>query len=313
MNTNTSMKKRVEFYLNIRRQMGYQLRIEGGELLNFANFFDKRYRGSLTTEIALEWSSSSKTSSRLSWARRLEIVRCFAKYIKVFDPKTEVPPKGLLGPAHRRSMPHIYSKQEVDNLFKLIPKMYTARGLRPLTFQYFIGLLISIGLRVSEASKLKQSDVDLKKQIILIKETKFHKSRLLPIHSSSAKELMIYIRERDHRLPTTKNDSFFLLDDGSTLTVRKAEYGFGCLRKNLNWPSSFRLYDFRHTFVCQRLLKWYQEKKNIHNLVIYLSTYLGHNKISDTYWYITGIPSLMNLAAKQFEKMNELYQENNHV
>lgn len=302
-----TMVKRVDEYLVQRRRLGYALKIEGAELLRFARFADDLgHQGHLTTALALAWATSSKTASRLSWARRLEIVRCFAKYRRVLEPTTEVPPTGLLGPAHRRIAPHIYTRRDVARLLAAAARLSPAHGLRPATFHSLFGLLTATGLRINEALHLARHDVDLQQALLIIRETKFHKSRLVPLHPTVVAALKDYSARREHYVPYPVHDAFFLLDDGRALDYEHAHYTFGRLRRALGWqrdPNGRypRLYDFRHTFVCQRLLTWYAQGEDIDQKIASLSTYLGHVKVTDTYWYVTGIPELMAIAAKRFE------------
>ena len=145
----------VEGYLRYRRKLGYQLKVSGAQLIDFARYADQKgYAGHLTTELALSWARLPENGASLYWARRLEVVRCFARYLAVFDPLTEVPPKGILGPAHRRISPHIYSEKENGMLLKACNELKPAGGLRPHTYQTLFGLLACTGLRISEALKL---------------------------------------------------------------------------------------------------------------------------------------------------------------
>jgi len=306
-----TLKNQIELYLNNKRRLGFQLKIEGHELLRFAKYADKKgHRGPLTTAIAIEWASSSKKGSRLSWARRLEILCCFAKYYYAFDPKTEIPPNRVFGPAHRRNTPYIYSAQEINDILTISLQLHAQYILRPITCHYLFGLLACSGLRISEAVRLNRSDVDLINGILTIRETKFYKSRYVPLHHTAVKALRKYVAIRDKKT-CSQNDAFFILNNKLPITTRKAEYAFKVIRKKL-WPNRTykgrrpRIYDLRHTFVCNRLLAWYKEGKNIDQVIPFLSTYIGHVKVSDTYWYITGIPELMSIATKRFE---QFYQQ----
>jgi integrase len=118
-----------------------------------------------------------------------------------------------------------------------------------------------------------------------------------------------YAAFRDQRLPVVRNSFFFLLDNGQPFQYQQALYAFHCIRSQLGWDTCLsdfrpRLYDLRHTFVCKRLLAWYKEGGNIDQMLPLLSTYLGHAKVSDTYWYLTGIPELMAIAAERFEQQS---------
>jgi integrase/recombinase XerD len=224
----------------------------------------------------------------LSWARRLEIVRGFARYRFIFDPATEIPPVGLLGPAYRRVTPYIYSEQEIADLMDTATQLLPINGLRPASLRHLIGLLAATGMRPSEALRLTRADVDLVDGLITIRATKFHKSRRIPLHASTTAALQSYCAFRDRQVLLTENEAFFLLDGGRPLTYRKAAYAFARLRELMGWGYHHadrlpRLYDLRHFFVCRRLLDWYAEGVDIDQVMPFLSTYLGHVKVSDTY------------------------------
>ena len=149
------------------------------------------------------------------------------------------------------------------------------------------------------------NDVDFNCKILHIRETKFNKSRLVPIDSSTVTALTNYYSQRKHYSSYVTPSTFFVFDNGKPVKLRTAEYAFYKIRNSLSMGTTPqgrvpRLYDFRHTFVCHRLLAWYEQGANVNEMLPYLSTYLGHVKVTDTYWYITGIPELMNISAQLF-------------
>ena len=301
------MIARVEAYLHARRQFGFQLRIEGAELLRFGRYADGvGHRGALTTELALRWAQDATTATPLYRARRLEIVRCFAKYQVAFEPKTEVPAAGILGPAHRRTAPYIFSPRDVERLVAAARRLAAPRGLRATTYVSLIGLLACTGLRISEALRLGRVDADLDAGVLSIRQTKFCKSRLVPLHPSARVELQRYVVRRDALVPPIAGATLFVSESGHALPYRTVH---GVTRKLLDEvvPSTLtdrrpRIHDLRHTFACRRLLQWYRDGVDLDQRVAALSTYLGHAKVSDTYWYLTGVPELMAIAATRFER-----------
>lgn len=157
-----SMSTKVQRYLEFRRGLGYQLRIEGMLLEQFGAFADAAgHRGPLTTDLALRWAQLPGHCDRLYSARRLEMVRCFARHLAVTEPGTEVPLRGLLGPAHRRTSPYIYSAAEIAALLAAAKQLAPTDGLRPQTYATLVGLLACTGLRISEALHLGRVDADL--------------------------------------------------------------------------------------------------------------------------------------------------------
>lgn len=308
----SSMQERIDAYLQARRSVGYILHIEGAQLQRFADFAKQHgHQGHITLDIAVAWAIDSKKSHQIGRARRLEVVRSLAKYCVFFELETEIPPPHFLGPSHRRVTPHIYTGQEITQLLDMANDLRPKQGLRPVTMSCLWGLLAATGLRVSEALHLNQNDIDLHQEVLLVRNTKFRKSRYVPLHPMVCKALSKYIVFRNQHLPVVQCPAFFLLDDGNALQYRQVLYAFHQIRSKLGWDVCFsgrqpRLYDLRHTFACRRLLAWYEEGVDIDRMMPLLSTYLGHAKVSDTYWYLTGIPELMAIASTRFERQAQL-------
>lgn len=313
MNKKLTMKQRVELYIFHRKCLGYTGRGIESALLNFAQFSDKKDPyAPLTISTATEWVLTSKQNSHKTWSGRIALIHKFAKYYQANDPKNEIPPANMFGSNRCRPEPYIYTKQEIFNLLEITKLLSPKDSLKPVTFKYLLGLLYSTGLRISEAIRLKREDVDLDKGILTIRETKHHKSRYVPVHETTREALYAYslIRDEKERQPLTLQ--FFIIDGGQPLKLYQAESDFVWLRKKLGMIKKPRLYDFRHTFACERLLKWHQEGKNINEMMIYLSTYLGHAQITDTYWYLSATPELLSIVSTRFEDFLNSYEEVNH-
>jgi integrase len=307
-NQPTTMLARVERYLSTRRKLGYELRVEGKELIRFAHYADSHgHRGPVNTKVALNWASSAQGCTRRYQARRLESVRCLARYLAVFEPHTEIPPKGLLGPAHRRIQPHIYTPQEVAALLRAAATLQPREGIRPRTYVTLLGLVACTGLRLCEALRLDRQDVDIAEGILTVRKSKFRKSRLVPLHPTASCALQEYATFRDRYLPGVGCTRFLLSQRGTALMPSVVHWTFCGLRQKAGLESSGqqrapRIYDLRHTFACRRLLEWYREGRDVNHLVPSLATYLGHVKVTDTYWYLTGVPELMSIAGRRFEQ-----------
>jgi integrase len=297
----------VDQYLRFRRGLGYRLRIEGQLLQQFGEFADATgHQGPLTIELALRWAQLPADCDRLYCARRLEIVRCFARYLAVTEPKTQIPPRHLLGPAHRRNTPFIYGDSDVAALMSAAERLASSTGLRPRTYKTLIGLLASTGLRISEALYLSRDDAELKHGVLTIRETKFRKTRLVPIHPTAISALQTYVRHRDCSVPEPQCDRFFVSEQGRPLAYSTVRTVFGTLRATLDTSRNSvrrkpRLHDLRHTFACRRIELWYETGIDVDHAISALSVYLGHAKVSDTYWYLTATPGLMARAAQKFE------------
>lgn len=303
-----TMVSLVETYLTERRCLGFELEIAGKVLMNFARFADTAgHRGPITESLALAWAHSTPSNRAITWARRIEVIRPFAKYLKQSYPDTAVPRRDLCGRSHRRLAPHVYTEQELDELLTAAAAMLPAGSIRPLTYEALFGLIAATGLRISEALNLSRDDVNLADGMLTVRETKFHKARLIPLHPTVTLALRHYADRRKHVVAAEPCNSFFVGLNGRKLQTRTVHWVFGRLREQLAWiargdHASPRIHDLRHTFVCRRILKWYQEGVNVDNRMIALSTYLGHVKPSDTYWYLTAVPDLMEIANQRFAR-----------
>ena len=302
-----SMIALVEDYLSIRRQLGFALKIQGHQLLRFGRFADdNEHCGPITLDLAVQWARSNALRP-ITWASRIEVLRPFAKYRAQFDPTTEIPPPRLFGLVRRRLVPHIYSTQEVQSLLDAAAQLPPAGGLRPATYETLFGLLAATGLRISEALRLTLEDVDLEAGIITVRETKYCKSRLVPLHLTTTEALQRYARLRNVKIPAPSSDDFFLSDGGRRMLQDTVQHRFRRLCDQLHWRSrgghpAPRIHDLRHSFITHCILRWYQQGINLDKEILALSTYVGHAEVTYTYWYVTGVPELMAIATRRFEK-----------
>jgi integrase len=310
MKRKVRMVSLAEDYLASRRRLGFDLRCTGRRLLDFARFSDRTgHQGPLTVNLAVSWARSGPLQAPITWGRRIEIVRPFARYLQQFDPATEVPARDLFGRCHRRLTPHIYTDAEIRELLAAAVTLPSKEKLRPVTYSTLFGLIAATGLRIAEALNLRRADVDLDHGLLMIRETKYRKSRVVPLHPTVVRELGRYVKLRDHDWPVTLSDHFFIVH-GSSMKISTVEAAFGSLRSQLGWVArgdhpAPRIHDLRHSFICRRVLLWYQQGVDVDNAMVMLSTYVGHAKVTDTYWYLTGIPELMAIAAQRFEHFTE--------
>lgn len=301
------MITRAKQYLKMRRNLGYKLRIEGEQLIRFAHYAEKiGHNGPLTVPLALQWAQAS-SGSKIAQARRLDIVRRFARYLKLHEPKTEIPQEGILGPSYRRIPPYIYSESEILALLDACRKLTPVDGIRPHTHATLFGLLACTGIRISEALRLTMDNIDPNQQMLTIVEGKFHKSRILPIRPSCVKALMTYKKIREKRTLQTK--AFFITELGTSLKYHKVLMVFRRIAKDLNWSRNTRIHGLRHTFAVRKLLQWHKDGENVHRRIGELSTYLGHCKVQDTYWYFSAVPELMALVADRFAEYTAVHHD----
>jgi integrase len=255
------MTQLAKEYLVYRRKLGFALRIEGRQLLVFARWADGiGHRGPLTIDLALRWARLPLKAAPLYWARRLEVVRCFARYRAILDPRTQVPVERLLGPAHRRTTPHIYSPGQVGQLLSRAGTLPPKRGLRPQTYKVLLGLLACTGLRISEALKLRRDDVEMEQGLLRIGPSKFCPGRTLPLHPTTVAALRRYARFRDRYLPMCLDSAFFLSERGKALPYFTVRSVFRRICHRLGWRAESgkrapRLHDLRHSFACCNLLR----------------------------------------------------------
>jgi integrase len=303
------MVRQAKEYLRQRRSMGFAMKSQGEMLLEFAKYLDRSgHRGPCTTEMALRWANLPKKLSRSYRAKRLSAVRCFARYLAVRDLRTEVPGRLLVAKVCFRQRPHLYSQRELAQLLEATGRLLPAYPLKRLMYRTLFGLLACAGLRVSEALHLNTAHVDLKHGVLRIERTKFKKSRLVPLHPTATRALRRYTLARCGRQAVCDDSPFFVNRRGNRLTYSAVIWAFQQLRDMLGWAKGNgewprpRIHDLRHSFACRRLLTWYRQGRNVHHLVTALSTYMGHGKVTDTYWYLTGTPELMAIAGSRFER-----------
>jgi integrase len=239
--------------------------------------------------------------------RKLEVIRPFSKYISALDPEAEAIPSKLFQNAHDRPEPYIYSEAEAITLMEACDSLYSPDGIRSRSVKCILGILWSTGMRPSEPINLKLCDIDFKNHIIAVRETKFAKERLLPITSSVIQKIIIYkdwiegvIGKMDPK------DPLFITTAGKQITERSIAYAFKTIRNTIcAIPKGYlnvRLYDFRHTFACNTILKWFETGQDANALLYTLSTFLGHSKIQDTYWYLSATQDLLNRASSRYEE-----------
>jgi integrase/recombinase XerD len=303
----TRLDDAVRDYLTIRRALGFKL-VEHQRLLGqFASFLEQAGADTITTELAVEWASRARGAE--SWkAQRLSIVRGFAKYMRTINPKTEIPPEGILCGQPQRSIPYLFSDHEITRLLAAAGTM--SPPLRAATFTTILGLLAVTGMRIGEAVGLDRDDVDLNAGIVTIRNTKFGKSRQLPLHPTSTQALANYARVRDALCPTPSGESFFLSSRRSRPDKSTIQEGFRALRAAAQITtapgvSAATLHDFRHTFAVRTLLDWHRDGTDVQARMLWLATYLGHAKPASSFWYLTGAPELLALAAARLETTME--------
>jgi integrase len=202
-----------------------------------------------------------------------------------------------LGPAHRRRSPHLYTGAQIQHLLRGAGQLQGQ--LHPHTWQTLIGLLACSGLRISEALQLQTRDVDWNQSVLIIRESKFGKTRLVPLHPSALPPLRAYARRREALFPLA--EYFFVSEAGKRLARSTVGQTFTQLREGIPFGRRRpRLHDLRHTMASQVVQRWQSRRKDAANRILILSRYLGHGHVEDTYWYLTASPQLLADAAQRF-------------
>ena len=245
-----NLLKAVHDYLALRRSLGFKLTRHEAELPKFADFVAKRRARHLTTALALEWATQHAYHQPFTWACRLSRIRGFARYWSATDPLTEIPQLGLLPYRPPRAQPYLYSEEEIRRLLRAAKSLSAHHPLKPWTYHCFFGLLAVTGLRLSEALNLRIADMDWSEDTLTIRDTKFGKTRLVPVHASTRKVLAAYTKCRDRLFATRADTHFFVNQNGNRLDKGEVHRTFYALSRQigLRVPSTSRgprLHDFR--------------------------------------------------------------------
>lgn len=295
-------------YLATRRAMGYKLAYHGRLLGQFVAYLKAVDAEHLTITHALSWAKQPPDAAPVWRALRLGVVRGFARYLSALDPATEIPPVGLLPEPSHRVVPYIYSDEDIARLLEAAGRLSPEH--RADTYQTLIGLATVTGMRVGEAVRLDRDDIDVDQGLLTIRNTKYGKSRQLPLHQSTLDALVAYARRRDDRRPRPKSPSLFtstvgtrLLRDNVITVFPRLVRDAGLASPDLRRPP--RLHDLRHTFAVRCVISWYRDGLEIERRLPLLSTYLGHVAPSSTYWYLSAVPELLELIADRLDAASE--------
>jgi integrase/recombinase XerD len=308
----SALSQELDRYLSIRRSLGYTLSTDERILRKFVAFADTENSAHVSSALFLRWKGVFGKANNHTWAHRLSTVRVFSQWLHSLDTRHEAPPQSLIPSRTRRPHPYIYSEDDIQRIVQAAAELPSTNGIRPLTCSTLFGLIAVTGLRVSEALALNANDVDLESGVLTIQKGKFGRTRLVPVADCVRARLLAYSRERD-RLLGSPSDAFFVADHGPRLTDCGARYNFAAvcqsiglrpLQKYNKHGRGPRIHDLRHTFAVRTLLFWYRNNNdNPLQQMIKLSTYLGHADPANTYWYIEGVPELLQLAAKRAEEV----------
>ena len=293
------LMKAIESYLSIRRAAGFDLEVPEYLLRNFARYAGQQGEMHVSAQTPIQWAAQAQSVGQRR--NRLNTVIRFAHHIKLEDQRHEIPPQGLFGPKPPRRIPHIYTTSDIRRLIQAAYQLGPANSLRPHTYATLFSLLSATGIRISEALSLCLDDIG--KDGLVIRQTKFKKSRLVPLHATSIAGLKRYLNFSTRM--AIEDDHIFVSLQGRPLSYRYVNEVFTQLIEKIGYGSSGhrpRIHDLRHTFAV-RVLEYCRPKNrgDIDRNMLALSTYLGHANVADTYWYPEATPQLMMDIAQTCE------------
>jgi len=300
------LRQALDDYLTLRRALGYQL-IRSEKLLNqFLEYLENDGVATLTVARALSWARLPADGAVNWWAHRLSVVRGFATYLHALDPHTEIPPPDLLPSRPSRANPYLYSEGDIAALLAATASLSTP--LRQATFRTLIGLLTVTGMRIGEAIRLDLDDIDFTNGLLLVRRSKFGKSRELLLHPTTLRALAHYLRLHRRQLrPAATTPAILISTAGTRLMYCNVQWTFQRLLRQAGMTarstsSRPRIHDLRHSFAVRSLLDAYAAGEDGQKTLTLLSTYLGHVNPAGTYWYLSASPELMGVVGQRLER-----------
>lgn len=300
----SSLREVLEDYLRMRRALGYKLEGPDRLLDRFVTYLEQTGARTVTIENAVAWATQPAGADPGYWGVRLSVVRQFARHLQTLDPSCEVPPTLLLSCRSRRAIPYPYTAHEISELMRAAARLPSP--LMAATYSTLLGLLAVSGLRIGEAIGLDRDDVDARHGLVRVIDSKFGKSREVPLHDTAMSALNAYSRRRDQLCPAPTSEAFFLSTTGTRLRKPNIHRTFSRLKREVGLgPRSQRcrprLHDLRHRFAVNTLIDLYREDADVQARLPLLSTYMGHVEPRDTYWYLSAAPELLGLVARRLE------------
>jgi integrase/recombinase XerD len=302
----SALSQHLDEYLQLRRLLGHKLAEAGRLLPRFVTYLEVNDADYVTLQAALDWSLEPEAPAGSTvWGHRMMVVRGFARYLSGIDPRTEVPPAGTIPTRRRWRPPFIYSETDIVALMDQAAQSIS-HPLRAATYQTLVGLLAATGLRVGEALRLDRHDVDFSDGVLLVRKSKFGKSRQVPLQTSTLHALQEYTRQREEHCSRPSSESFFVSLRGTRIIYESVCPTFRMLCNTTGVgagaPHPPRVHDLRHTFAVRTLVGWYRDGQDVQVRMAWLSTYLGHREPRYTYHYLSAAPELLGHAARLLER-----------
>ncbi len=304
----------MERYLALYRSQGRTYRAEEAILCRFDRFlgsYSDPPPTALSDSVLTQWLGLFAEARPQHRYKTFTVIRQFCVYLRRFHPDAYLPDPSLTPPPPGPFFPHIYSRPEIDALLRAARQLEASASspLRPHIFYLLIMLLYTTGMRLGEALRLRLGDIDWKNQSRFIRQTKFFKSRLVPLSSSVMKKLEDYLRLHQRSKASMSPDSFIFQNPH-----QKGPYSNSAIqepfrrmlkRLGLKLTQGHRgphIHDLRHTFAVHRLEEWYQRGCDVQSRIGLLSTYLGHVGIASTQRYLTMTTELLQQASQRFNQ-----------
>lgn len=298
----SSFAERLNQFVEQKKALGRSYEGFRCYLVRFDDMCSDHYPAAteLTREISMRWAIKNPTECNTTFRNRMSPVREFARFLIRNGENACVIPADLARKSPRH-IPYIYSKSEIAAVWGAFDELNPVPNSqsRHLVLAAIVRLLYCCGLRPIEARRLKTADVDLLTGKLFIRESKGHKDRIVMMASDVAD----YIGDYDMRISAIfpYRDYFFPSPCGVFSDDSWLNRNWDTIRASLNFSAvcgnAPRLYDFRHTFATHRLYEWMREGADLDAMLPYLSAYMGHAQLSDTYYY-------MHLVPGQFEAMS---------
>ncbi len=291
-------------YLALRRALGFKLAKHGRLLESFAAYLEQAGAPTITAEAALAWATLPQHAQPVRWKARLCVVRGFARYLATVDPAVQVPPAGLLACRRQRPVPHVFTDAQIAALLAVAGQ--NRWHLPAATYPALFGLIAATGMRVSEPINLDDRDADLDAGVLTIRDSKFRKTRQIPVHQTTVAALRGYVARREQLCPQPKAPALFISAAGTRLTYTNVRAEFRKLATLAGIGSHDggvpRIHGLRHSFAVRTLASWYRDGGDVQARLPLLSAYLGHVSPESTYWYLQAVPELLMLAAERLHR-----------
>jgi integrase/recombinase XerD len=303
------LQSRMQEYIALRQALDAPLGERERQLRDFVKYLRQRPDVfPIRAQAAIDWACMNQSHSAATRSYRLSLARGFLRHLKASMPDVEIPDSRLIA-ASRRPHPYIFSTKDLNRLMRKAGKDPKRNcSIHPLTLQTIVGLMACSGLRPGEIIRLRVSDLFNDQEVprLLIRASKFKKSRWVPLHYTAFNRLVDYVEWREQRCGASQPDALFVYNNGRPLGYQRLRARFVEVIQQLRLsPKAGQrgptLHSLRHTFAVHRVRQWYAWKMDTRRLLPILSIYLGHKSLEGSYWYLSATPELMSAASQLFE------------